>query len=50
MWDLLDGIRLRHFSEFKYLGSVWDKSGTDGAEFSRKVVSGMRVQVHQVPS
>ena len=32
-----------HVSEFKYLGSVLDKSGTDGEEFSRMVVSGRRV-------
>ena len=29
--------------EFKYLGRVLDKSGTDGAECSRKVASGRRV-------
>ena len=36
----VDGIRLEHVS---YLGCVLGKSGTDGAECSRKVVSGMRV-------
>ena len=30
-------------SEFKYLGCVLDESGTDGAEYSRKMVSGRRV-------
>ena len=28
----VDGIRLEHVSEFKYLGCVLDESGTDGAE------------------
>ena len=36
----VDGIRLEHVSEFKYLGCV---SGTDGTECSRKVMSGKRV-------
>ena len=39
----VDGIRLKHFSEFKYLGSVLDESGTDEIECSRKVESGKRV-------
>ena len=39
----VDGIRLEHFSEFKYLGCVLEESGTDGAEGSRKVASGRRV-------
>ena len=26
----IDGIRLQHVSEFKYLGCVLDESGTDG--------------------
>ena len=39
----VDGIRLDHVSEFKYLGCVLDKSGTDEAECSRKVVSGRRI-------
>ena len=30
-------------SEFKYLGYVLDESGTDEAEYYRKVVSGSRV-------
>ena len=30
----VDGIRLEHISEFKYLGCVLDESGTDGAECS----------------
>ena len=40
---LVDGIRLEHVVEFKYLGSVLDESGTDGAECSGKVASGRRV-------
>ena len=39
----VDGIRLEHISEFKYLGYVLDKSGTDEAECSGKVASGRRV-------
>ena len=39
----LDGIHLKHVSEFKYSGIVLDKSGVDGAEYSRKVTSGRRV-------
>ena len=39
----IDKISLEHISEFKYLGCVLDKSGTDEAECSRKVVSGRRV-------
>ena len=37
------GIRVEHVSEFKYLGSVLDESGTDEAECNRKVASGRRV-------
>ena len=33
----VDGIRLEHVSEFKYLGCVLDESDTDEAECSRKV-------------
>ena len=39
----VDGIRLEHVSEFKYLGCVLDESGTEGTKRSRKVVSGRRV-------
>ena len=39
----VDGIRLEHVSEFKYLGCVLDESGTDGAECSKKVANGRRV-------
>ena len=39
----VDGIRLEHVSEFKYLGCVLDESGAHGAECSRIVVSGRRV-------
>ena len=38
----VDGIRLEHALEFKYLGCVLDESGTDGTECSRKVVSRRR--------
>ena len=39
----VDGISLKHVSEFKYLGCVLDESGTYGAECSRNVTSGRRV-------
>ena len=39
----VDWIRLEHVSEFKYVGSVLDESGTDGEECNRKVASGKRV-------
>ena len=39
----VDGIHLEHVPEFKYLGCVFDKSGTYGAECSRKGASGRRV-------
>ena len=39
----IDGIRLEHVSEFRYLGCVLDELGTDGAECSRKVRSGRRM-------
>ena len=39
----VDGIRLEHASEFKYLGCVLEESSTDRAECSRKVESGRRV-------
>ena len=32
----VDGIRLENVSEFKYLGCVFDESGADEAEFSRR--------------
>ena len=38
-----DEIHLEHVSEFKYMGSVLDESGTDEAECRRKVASGRRV-------
>ena len=41
----IDGIRLEHVSEFKYLGCVLDESGTYGAECSGKVASGRKVPV-----
>ena len=39
----VDGIRLKHVSEFKYLGYDLDESGTDETECSRKVASRKRV-------
>ena len=39
----VDGIRLEHVSEFKYLGCLLDEAGTDGAECSWKVASKRRV-------
>ena len=41
--DCVDGTRLEHVSEFKYLGCVLEESVTDDAEFSKKVASGRRV-------
>ena len=38
----VNGIRLEHFSDFKYLGVCLDESGTYEAEFSRKVASERR--------
>ena len=38
----VDGIHLEHVSEFKYLGCVLHKSGTDEAECSRKVAFAIR--------
>ena len=37
------GIRLEHVSEFKYLECIFNESGTDGAECSRKVAGGRRI-------
>ena len=39
----VDGIPLEHVLEFKYLGCVLGESGTNGAEYSRKVTSGRRM-------
>ena len=36
----VDGFRLEHVSKLKYLGSVLDESGTEEAEYSRKVAGG----------
>ena len=41
----VDWIRLEHVSAFKYLGCVFDESGTDEAECNGKVASGRRVAV-----
>ena len=39
----VDEVRLEHVSEYKYLGCVLDKAGTDGAERSMMVIIGRRV-------
>ena len=39
----VDGTRLGHDSEFKYLGYVLEESVTSGVECSRKVANGSRV-------
>ena len=39
----VDGMRLEHVSEFKYLGYVLGESGTDEAECHRMVTSRRRV-------
>ena len=39
----IDGICLKHVSEFKYLGCILEESGTEGAECSRKAASERRV-------
>ena len=39
----VDGMRLEHVSEFKYLEHVFDESGTDNAECRRKGASVRRV-------
>ena len=36
-------VHLEHVFEFKFLGCVYYKVGTDGTECSRKVASGRRV-------
>ena len=40
----VDEVRLEHVSEYKYLGSVLDEAGTDGAERSMMVTIGRRVR------
>ena len=45
----VDGIRLEHVCEFKYLRWGLDESGTDGAEYSRKMASGGGLQVPSGP-
>ena len=39
----VDRVRLKHISEFKYLGYVLEESGTDEVECCRKVGSGRRI-------
>ena len=38
-----DEMRLKHVSEFKYLGCVLDESGADEAECLRKMANGRKV-------
>ena len=38
----VEGICLEHFSQFKYFGCILDESGTDEAEYIRKVASGRK--------
>ena len=40
----VDGVRLEHVSELKYLGCVLVEAGTDGSECSMVVASGRRVE------
>ena len=40
----VDGIRLEHVSEFKYLGCVLDKSSANGAKCSSKGSNGKRIE------
>ena len=42
----VDGIRLEHISEFKYLGCVLDESGAYGAECIRMVAIAIRSLVN----
>ena len=44
----VDGIRLEHVSEFRYLRCVLYESGTDGVECSKKVASGRRDSAFRV--
>ena len=39
----MDGMRMEHVSEFKYLGCILDESDTYEAECCRKLESGRRV-------
>ena len=39
----MDGIRLEHVSEVKYLVCVLDESGTNEADCRKKMASGRRV-------
>ena len=44
-----DGIRLEHILELINLGCILNESGTDGAEYSRKVARRRRVAVPSGP-
>ena len=46
----VNGIRLEHVAEFKYLECVLNESGTDGAEYNRMVTVGRGLQYHHVSS
>ena len=39
----VDGVRIDHVSEFKYLGYVLNETGTDGIACSRQVASRRRL-------
>ena len=39
----MNGTQLKHMSEFKYLGYVFDVSGADGVRFCKKEVSKRKV-------
>ena len=41
----VDGIRIEHVLEFKYLECVLDESATDGEECIRKVASGVKFAI-----
>ena len=45
----VDGIRLEHVSEYKYLGCVLDESGTDGADVIGRWRAGGEFQVPSGP-
>ena len=41
----VDGVRLEHVSELKYLGCALDESGTDKTECSRSLVNSRDLQL-----
>ena len=42
----VDGVRLEHVSQFKYLGCVLDEASRGGTECSRKVAGAIRSLVN----